>query len=136
MVSETREIKFRRAYFEDDACTKFTHFSTWGVNIEGMVFKNPATNNFAEVFIDQQYTGRDDCNGTPIYEGDVFDCIYKRDGCKHRSIVYFEAPGFRLKYVGRCQQTGVYQSISDGARYGVVGNVCENPELLNQRSEK
>jgi uncharacterized phage protein (TIGR01671 family) len=79
-----------------------------------------------------QFTGLLDCDGKEVFEGDLFNCIYLFDGCgDHRFEVVFDAPEFRLKRIGgECQQKGVYQTIRDVARYGVIGNVHQHAHLL------
>lgn len=84
------------------------------------------------------YTGLTDKNGVEIYEGDIFNCIYKRDGHNDHvySVEYSEAyTRFGLVRHGeRCPQDGVVQTILDVARYEVIGNIHENPELLEKTS--
>lgn len=130
-----REIKFRRAYFTDEAFTQFSHFSMWGVYVGDATFIGPANNNFAESFIDQQFIGVKDVYGTDIYEGDLFNCIYASDGCTgHKFVVTYDERSARFypkRIGGKCQQTGVVQDIWSVARYGIIGNIHQNPELLN-----
>jgi uncharacterized phage protein (TIGR01671 family) len=77
-----------------------------------------------------QFTGLKDKNGREIYEGDLFPCIYTRDGCTHTSEVVYQGYAFQLKRHGECQQPSVYQSLSDMTRSEGIGNIYENPELL------
>jgi uncharacterized phage protein (TIGR01671 family) len=79
-----------------------------------------------------QYTGLKDKNGKEIFEGDIFNCIYHQDGHtdKYEVVYHPRWTGFFLRRIGECSQTGVHQTVSDVARYEVIGNIHENPELL------
>jgi uncharacterized phage protein (TIGR01671 family) len=85
-----------------------------------------------------QYTGLKDKNGKEIYEGDI--CIYH--GLEeHRVVVVWDTIGFAFedtatkhlmewpRYDGRIM-SGYY----DRGRFEVIGNVHENPELLEAKS--
>ena len=78
-----------------------------------------------------QYTGLKDKNGKEIYEGDIFDCIYKEDGCKHKLLVIWdeESTRFRMKSYGECDQQNVTQTMWDMSRHKIIGNIYENPKL-------
>lgn len=82
-----------------------------------------------------QYTGLKDKNDKEIYEGDIFNCIYHFDGCtKHQNEIAWsdERAQFYLKSHGEdCHQPNVHQSMSDMTRMEVLGNIYENPELLD-----
>ena len=80
-----------------------------------------------------EYTGCDDCNGTPIYEGDIIN--------KNRNYVrlvhYNEKYG---AYVTICKRQCSNYSIDYLAKgdtlcrdIEVLGNIWQNPELLKQR---
>jgi len=79
-----------------------------------------------------QYTGLKDKNGKEIYEGDIFNCIYDFDGCKHKlEVAYSEKYArFYLKSHGECLQKGVVKDMWDMERKEILGNIYENPNLL------
>ena len=81
-----------------------------------------------------QYTGLKDKNGKEIYEGDVLqdkDCIYK---------VIFEYGSFDGKIIEVLRNVGTQKGmtyqlsfiISDNDNIKVIGNIYENPELLEE----
>jgi uncharacterized phage protein (TIGR01671 family) len=127
-----KEIKFRawkdgKMYY-GVSTNGFRTF--WGISFRGSYEYDVP---FSEVPL-MQFTGLKDKNGKEIYEGDVFKCIYLRDGhADHKYRVYFDdADGrFDLQRIGEpCPQNQVRQNLIDVARYGVIGNIYENPELL------
>jgi len=81
-----------------------------------------------------QFTGLLDKNGKEIYEGDLFNCIYHRDGHTDHiyEVVYHpDWTAFVLKRHGEsCSQKQVRQKVSDVARYEVIGNIYSNPDLI------
>jgi hypothetical protein len=80
-----------------------------------------------------EYTGCDDCNGTPIYEGDIIN----KNRNYVRLVQYDERYG---AYVTLCKSQRSNYSIDYLAKgdtlcrdIEVLGNLWQNPELLKQR---
>ena len=82
-----------------------------------------------------QSTGLKDKNGKEIYEGDILSCKSKaKDGFEHRSTL-------RLGWseddeYGWCWDSGTIVRGVDfiDERYEVIGNIFENPELLEEEN--
>ena len=98
-----------------------------GFWVEGSAFSNK------ENYELMQYTGLKDKNGKEIYEGDLFDCIYKFDGCnRHKLVVGWNesSASFKLRGYGMCHQPNIEKTMGDLERLTVIGNIYENTELL------
>lgn len=141
-----REILFRRAFFFDEEKTKFSHFGIWGVKVKGSEFTSPAYNNFASFYIDEQFIGLLDKNGTKIFEGDVYFEEIEHDHGDERN--YFvvtwidEWAMFSLLSISENYEyidTGVEHldrmmpfniEPDDIEKLHRAGNIHDNPELL------
>lgn len=75
-----------------------------------------------------QYTGLEDKNGTKIYEGDVLYFPLYETHTNNR-IVKFELGQFVGELI-RSNYSKALKEIADEME--VIGNIYENPELLNQ----
>ncbi len=112
-----REIKFRSFLFG-----RLTH---WGYMSKGVFRGIPdggTTSSMEEVLsLTQQFTGLKDRNGKEIYEGDIIDC--HRDGDSEYT-VRVEISDIR----GLPRELG-----GSNLNYRIiVGNIYENPELLDE----
>lgn len=125
-----REIKFRIPHY--NANGEFKIFTYWG-RIEDRCFTSPSTVNRAlYTKPDEQYTGLNDKNGNKIYEGDIVEI--KDVNPTNHDIKFIEG-GFCT-----CNpETGEWGADiniwypSGGCMLKVVGNIHENPELLENK---
>lgn len=128
-----REIKFRAWNESNKEFCK----DSFAVTNEGkvIVFHTPSsiweTSDFCVT--DQltiiQYTGLKDKNGTEIYEGDILhkDCFWSR-------FIEFEKGSFVSSPLNKVQYNNrkFYPiGCSDYQDWEVIGNIYENPEMLN-----
>jgi len=126
----SREIKFRvwkktEMVFLNYVISLIKGTAKW-------VYRQPASLCFqselqhcidSDEFVVMQYTGLKDKNGKEIYEGDIIDCKEQEEGIPHRIALW------RDEYA--CFQIGPWEKQElKGEVIEVIGNVFENPELL------
>ena len=76
-----------------------------------------------------QYTGLTDKNGKKIFEGDIVDGLF-RFTTPVRAVCVFKAGAFGLAWThGGVDHFSAFTSICN-VEYEVVGNIYDNPELL------
>ena len=80
-------------------------------------------------YIIMQYTGLKDDDGKEIYEGDIIRCEFWACDC----VVEWGDGGFILREGETTNVLGYELEIStDGFYYNVIGNIYENPKLLEE----
>lgn len=128
-----REILFRGKFGNE---WKYGFLS---IEPKGLVIKEPYKNESSNVWhIDAdtvgQYTGMKDKNGTKIFEGDIIDFLYRSDDDDYGIVQYdVDETEFGFVYNSIFERLGRYYRSKD---IEVIGNIHDNPELMEERREK
>ena len=123
-----REIKFRQPIFDTNGVFEKWHY--WGLfDVGGNFEYTPPTerhylefSKLTDPLDSQQFTGLHDKNGKEIYEGDIV-MFWGGIG----KVIYFDAyASFKIQYTENDMADLNLNS------HEILGNIYENPELLNQ----
>lgn len=136
-----RKIKFRAWDKQKNEFYKPTHEAYKGNLFELLIAFSGSLNahtmqglvhesgSFPERFILMQYTGLKDKNGKEIYEGDIL----KTDS-GNKQVIY-NAPSFDLEdYDNGDYYEGQNPYCHSWNEFEIIGNIYENPELLEVKS--
>jgi uncharacterized phage protein (TIGR01671 family) len=137
-----REIKFRAWDKEKKVLmpVKLMDWSEWWVSCNPIGINGPLTygerNSFKNEKTDRhilmQFTGLKDKNGREIYEGDFVKGHWWDRGKSHRHIGIVQYGMASFSVVGVKQYLGMSDLLNP--TYEVIGNIYENPELLEVKS--
>ena len=116
-----REIKFRQALFMNG---KFLHWHYWSLLCETFIGIDTGFCTPKEAIANSyQYTGLKDKDGKEIWEGDILE--WASQNLSHNWIVESTNGGWN-PFIDNMTTNKSY-------RYIVIGNIYENPELVDKR---
>lgn len=129
-----REIKFRAWNKDNDEMVySFDYPYHWNIGDLGLqLLESDGTDYVQQEAVFMQYTGLKDKNGTEIYEGDIIQPSNNED--RFYKIVFHNGGfvqeyRFIRKYEG-AEWVEVTHTPIHSRHYKVIGNIHENPELL------
>lgn len=131
----SREIKFREWDSVREEMYGKGHGMSYGEREDyddSIGFRFSHEENLEEDRILMQYTGLKDKNGKEVYEGDIVNCS---EGCPHE-VIWLEEYGGR--YIGGMPAwylKGFAEGYAWTGAEEVIGNIYENPELLEQPND-
>lgn len=122
-----REIKFRAWHKKDKVMVDVASINFWPDGVLGVLEDvDDAEPQIADSYELMEYTGLHDKNGRSIYEGDIVKNEYGKV--------------MDIQYDPRSAAFGVgdyyFGTIGSGKILEVIGNIFENPELLEGKHEQ
>lgn len=122
-----REIKFRAWDDYNKVMKLFTLKQLVDEDIFNYITEFEAVQSGFDNWKWMQFTGLKDKNGKEISEGDIIKSDY---GFTYK--VIWSTGSFKLRGTGRTKSTSTW-SINHVDSLSIIGNIYENPELLNSQ---
>ena len=129
-----REIKFRAWEKISKVMLQPTNYIYFILTLGGQIYTTGgSTMNITDRFVLMQYTGLKDKNGKGIYEGDIivfnYDGLETPDTCR----IYWSTENFRWVCHSMTEHWGDDLNEFTSEDLEVIGNIYENPELLEEK---
>jgi len=124
-----REIKFRAWNKKKKIwCYGTNNVKKWGENTFSLSrFFRYLEGNYLDAETLSQFTGLKDKNGKEIYKGDVVECVSCKEKNRKYKVTWCDKfLGFILEHKKEKYQISIFND------FKIIGNVFENPELLEE----